>query len=136
MAVKHHLLSLPATTTYAMVAHLEGLFFEFIVLEYDRELIWEIVDHLSPLVDQKEKFPVVMGEFAAEHQETLSRLFEMYREHRDRQLLLFQPECLLLFWLIETRRHDLYSLWEERFPVGELEDLAVVWGRPYGYMEL
>ncbi len=133
VAVKHHLLSLPATTTYAMAAHLEALFFEFIAVKYDRELTREIVDHLSPLIDQKESFPVVMREFAAKNQEKLGRLFEMYRENPDRHLLLFQPECLLIFWLIETRRHDLYTLWDGRFPAGELEDLATVWGRPYGY---
>jgi ppGpp synthetase/RelA/SpoT-type nucleotidyltranferase len=111
MAVKEDILSLPATTTYAVVAHLEALFFEFIAVEYDRELTREVVDHLSLLVsqDEKEKFPVMMREFAAEHRERLGRLFEMYRENRDRHLLLFQPECLLIFWLIETRRHDLLA---------------------------
>lgn len=135
MAIKEDLLSLPATTTYAMVAHLEALFFEFIAVEYDRELTREVVDHLSPLVSQgeKEKFPVVMKEFTAGHQGKLGRIFEIYRENQDRHLLLFQPECLLIFWLIETRRHNLYTLWEERFPVEELKNLAIVWGKPYGY---
>jgi putative GTP pyrophosphokinase len=134
-SVKKAIEELPTTTTFALIANLEAMLYEFVPVDYDKELTWKAVQHLTLLLDDDEKarFRIVMKEFVSQHREKLRRIYEMYQDDHERHLFLFQPESLLIFKILETRRHDLYVHWSTRFPQDELEGLAIVWGKPYDY---
>lgn len=130
--VKKQIEALPITSTYAIVNALEKLLFQFVLTEYDRELTCEVVEHFQAKLELH-KFSDEMERFVDERKEKIDHIFKEYAQDPGRHLFLFQPESLLLFYLIETQGHFLYTHWEEKFPVGELEGLAVVWGMPYSY---
>lgn len=130
--VRREIKSLPAATTFAIINGLEKLLYEFVTVEYDRELTFEVVEYLLELIDPEgSNILNELVSFTNNNQAKLNYIFETYRDEPTRHLFLFQPESLLIFDLLEFKRHLLYEHWTKKFPAGELEGLAVVWGKPY-----
>lgn len=70
--------------------------------------------------------------FPAKHQEKLQRLYDRHRGlHGVDELLLFQPEALLVFERIENDPFILEQEWSRHYPPDLLEQLALLWGKPY-----
>ncbi len=61
------------------------------------------------------------------------KLEEFYGRHRDDERanpLIWQPETLLVFLLLESDSFRLREAWEQVLPVGLLESLGDAWGAP------
>jgi hypothetical protein len=47
-----------------------------------------------------------------------------------RSPFLSQPEVIMIFDLLELDEFQLQQKWSESFPASELEQLAILWGKP------
>ena len=118
-------------TEAALLDHLEEHFYRLTGREFDRQLSLEILHDLRPLLEneQGKPFLVEFDEFIGRHRDKIEGIFERYAED-DRNLLLFQPESLLVFDLLERDPFKLEEVWKRSLPMDLLEQLTTVWGRP------
>lgn len=111
---------------------LEGEFVNFAAPSRDAELTRQIVSVLLELFGPGaiETLPEDLSEWVQQHEEKLRRLYGRYADD-DRNPLLFQPEALLVFYLLDTGdRYRLELTWNESLPPSYLVSLATIWGDP------
>jgi ppGpp synthetase/RelA/SpoT-type nucleotidyltranferase len=113
-----------------MLQALELHFFPLAARDYDRQLSLEILNILRPLLSGAEldEFGRDMSEFVASNQAKLIELFAEYAQDDRQNLLLFQPEALLVFRLLGDRSFQLRDVWEDALPEELLDDLEAIWG--------
>lgn len=125
--------AMPRFNTYKVLRLLESQFYKFAATGYDKVLSITTIDafdHLygeGGLAKHKEKFE----EFCQQKSEKLSHIFDAHKEVTNRPLFLFQPESLMIFYLLDQDKFKLREEWVKHFPPRELEQLAVKWGTPY-----
>jgi ppGpp synthetase/RelA/SpoT-type nucleotidyltranferase len=75
------------------------------------------------IVDEK------INPFLAENRQHMDGLFDAYRDDERANPLLFQPEALLIFDLLQRNPDRLREAWpSDDIPIELLESLATVWG--------
>jgi hypothetical protein len=80
-----------------------------------------------------EKALEYFDEFYQRNSNKLLYVFDKYGKSISHSPLLFQPEVLMVFDRIEADEFSLEELWSKHFPIKELQDLALVWGRTLTY---
>lgn len=114
----------------AVLDRLEEHFYRFTGRDFDRLLSLEIVKSLMPLIENREQaFGPALDAFVERHGTKIEEVFESYADD-DRNLLLFQPESLLVFEHLEEDPFRLADVWMRSLPMDLLEPLAAVWGKP------
>jgi len=110
---------------------LEGQYYRLTGRSYDRELSREIANVLRPLLDSAEidGFDSLMRSFVEKNEDKLQHIFHDYESDERVDLLLFQPESLLVFERLEKDEFRLRAAWEKTLAPTLLESLASVWGR-------
>lgn len=120
--------AVPGESSSQLLIFLEECFFRFAVGDHDQELSLEVLNLLSPLLPHTGSATPVISEWVDEKSKNLQEVYTVYENFRDRWAFLFQPESILLFYLLELDRFSLVELWVQRFPFDELEGLAAAWG--------
>lgn len=102
---------------------------------FDRAVTAKTINALYPLLGDEEdqQFKTLIGDFVSEHREKLEDIYSRYAQDQSRCPFLFQPESLLVFWLLEKDPFRLKEAWMEALPLGFLEQLANVWGTTIDY---
>jgi ppGpp synthetase/RelA/SpoT-type nucleotidyltranferase len=130
--VRRHILTLPGREENMMLAELEKHYFYFSTRTFDPELSLCVVTCIKPLfqTDEPAGLGHRMDQFVDANRDKLTDLFSKYADDNRSNLLLFQPESLLIFERLEWDHHRLMAAWESVLPIELLEGLAVIWGRP------
>ena len=131
LSAKQAVLNLPGFQEAGMLEHLEKHFYQLTARPFDKELSLEILGSLVPVLDSAEivTFGTWLDAFVDKNKLKLVTIFKDYSEDERCSPLLFQPESLLIFELIEIKPFLLKDVWSKVFPVVLLEELASVWGR-------
>lgn len=110
---------------------LEGQYYRLTGRPYDRELSREIANALRPLLDPEEvdRFDSLMRGFVDRNADKLQGIFHDYAADERVDLVLFQPESLLVFERLEKDPFKLKAAWSKVLSPTLLESLASVWGR-------
>ena len=74
-------------------------------------------------------FGTWLDAFVDKNKSKLATIFRNYSEDDRCSPLLFQPESLLIFELLEDKPFLLKDTWCKVFPFVYLEELASVWGK-------
>lgn len=125
--------SMPGFETFKALRLLEGEFYRFAAVEYNKELSMHVIEAFNHLygeggfVAQHDQFE----EFCRKREQRLSHIFDENRKLEIKPVFLFQPESLMIFQLVERDKFKLREEWVKHFPPLELEQLAVKWGMPY-----
>ena len=125
--------SMPGFETFKALRLLEGEFYKFSAVDYNKELSMHVIEALNHLygaggfVEQHEQFE----QFCRQREGRLLHIFDENRNVVTKPIFLFQPESLMLFQLLERDKFKLREEWVKHFPPRELEQLAVKWGTPY-----
>ena len=74
-------------------------------------------------------------DLAGTHFETFAgghtaKLEHVLLQNPGRSPFLSQPEVIMIFDLLEFDEFQLLQRWNESFPASELEQLAILWGKP------
>lgn len=119
---------LPKAGALNILGALERSFFRINPAIYARDLSIDVITALSPL------YPAGT-DLAGTHFETFAGLHAAKLEHvllqnPGRSPFLSQPEVIMIFDLLEIDEFQLQQRWNEAFPASELEQLAILWGKP------
>lgn len=131
---RQEILDLPGKEAARVLDALDPYFYRLAGRDYDVELSLQIITTLVGLFDDDElpRIGDVIERFVTEHDEKLQRLYDRHRDfHGVDELLLFQPEALLVFERIENDPFVLEQEWSRYYPPDLLQQLALHWGKPY-----
>jgi ppGpp synthetase/RelA/SpoT-type nucleotidyltranferase len=124
---------MPGFDTHKILSLLEAQFYKFTAAAYDKELSITtigVLNHLygqDGLIGKENQFT----EFCQQQANKLSHIFDINSDIPSRPLFLFQPESLMIFYLLERDKFRLREEWVRHYPTRELEQLAINWGTPY-----
>ena len=101
---------------------------------YDRELSLSIIEKLLVLFSEqeRERLDLLLEQFITDKLSTIKLVFEQYPKDDDRSLLLFQPECLLIYMCMTRNMFELKRIWAQFAPLGLLRNLADILGENIG----
>lgn len=97
---------------------------------FDRELSREIVGYLLPLLRRNGRGLADLCEFILKEKKNLRHIIQEYASDETRFMLLTQPECFLILYLLEKDRYRFRQLWEAKYPISFVSWIAVLWGTP------
>ncbi|HHY94124.1 MAG TPA: hypothetical protein GX513_03810, partial [Firmicutes bacterium] len=123
--------SLPEGVPYKILTVLEKHFLGMAPRRYDPVLSLQVIAHLIPVLDRIGSHKAVIAAldcFCLSEREALAHVLSTYA---DRNVFLGQPEAILVFFLLGREKFHLRDLWQQRFPVEDLEELAGLWSMPY-----
>ncbi len=131
LSARQAVLNLPRFQEAGMLEHLEKHFYQLTARTFDKELSLEILGSLVPVLTSAEMngFNTQIDAFVAQNTSKLTTIFRKYSQDDRCSPLLFQPESLLIFELLEAKPFLLKDIWCKVFPLVLLEELATVWGK-------
>ncbi len=110
---------------------LELAYFHIVPKEYDRELSFDTLSALLPLVQiGLPEFKKVMMDFANVNSSKVLHLLKETEPSSGTFPYLTQPEILLTLYLVENDPFRLIAAWSAIFPIEDLEKLSLLWGHP------
>ena len=111
---------------------LENSFLKLVPREFDYQLSLETLDLLLPLVTTQDlaEFKQMIQEFADRNGSKFKSMLSERESSLGSFLYLTQPEIFLIYYLVENDPYSLIKSWENRFPIEDLEKLALWWGKP------
>jgi putative GTP pyrophosphokinase len=116
-----------------LLGKLEPMFHRFSLRpSFDRELSLDVLEAISsmfPTSQDQQQIVEEVIEFANQREDKLKELYDRYSNDDDASPMLFQPEAILIFFLIENQRGGLRNAWAQHYPLNFLEDLATAWGK-------
>ena len=120
--------ALPSAGALHILAALERCFFRINPALYAKDLSIDVITALTPL------YPVGM-DLAGAHFEVFSdrhtaKLEHVLLQNIGRSPFLSQPEVIMIFDLLDLDEFQLQQRWNGVFPAFELEQLAILWGKP------
>ncbi|MCI2975531.1 MAG: hypothetical protein MP439_05585 [Ferrimicrobium sp.] len=122
---------LPGYEEARMLTILEQQFWTLVARPTDVDLSKRIITVLLPLIgsDNASDYKSTLDTFVETHREKLDEIFADYAED-DRNVLLSQPECLLVFERLTVDPFALVDVWQRHLPTDLLTSLSEVWGTP------
>ncbi|WP_298384509.1 RelA/SpoT domain-containing protein [Ferrimicrobium sp.] len=128
---RDEILQLPGYEEAHMLITLEQQFYTFVARHTDTDLSKQIIAVLLPLFEpeQASNYGSVLEPFIEHNRDKLEQIFSDYAED-DRNPLLSQPECLLVFERLSADPFKLAVLWGRNLPAGLLRSLSEIWGTP------
>ena len=113
-----------------MLAQLEKLYYRFTAKSYSKELSLEIISQLLPLFSTEEKATVdeLLDTFVKTNQVKLQSIYDEYSSDDRCNVLLFQPESLLIFERMTKDPFLLKEQWLRSLPEDLLQSLGDIWG--------
>lgn len=131
--VNKYLLSIPQGRIFEIINVLEGKFFKLAKRDFDREWSYSVVELLMTTIrdsGERSSFKRNLEQFLASNEERIGRIFAERKSELGTNVFFSQPEVMLIWYLLETRMHDLILVWQTRFDQEELLDLSTWWGKP------
>jgi ppGpp synthetase/RelA/SpoT-type nucleotidyltranferase len=123
---------MPTVPEFQLLKSLERSYYKLTVRRSDPELSIEVIHLLLPLYNLKpETVAAHLEEFFAQNEELLHRIYEAAEEVPDHSAFLFQPEALMIFDLLRKERLSVRESWEAKYPVRELERIALAFGMTF-----
>jgi ppGpp synthetase/RelA/SpoT-type nucleotidyltranferase len=120
--------ALPNAGALHILTALERCFFRINPALYARDLSIDVITALSPLYPAGTDLAGTHFEaFAGQH---AAKLEHVLLQNAGRSPFLSQPEVVMIFDLLELDEFQLQQRWNESFPASELEQLAILWGKP------
>ena len=125
---------LPDADEARLLALLEVEFFKLTSRSFDAALSLQILSVLKSQFDAtgSTAFAKRLTDFVAAEKDKLQEIYRIYADDDRASALLFQPEAIAIFCLLEADQYKLKELWEQSLPITMLDELATVWGVQLG----
>ena len=113
-----------------MLAQLEKHYYRFTAKSYSQELSLDIISQLLPLFSAEEKATVdeLLDTFVKTNQDKLQCIYDEYANDDRCNVILFQPESLLIFERMTKDPFRLKDQWLRSLPEDLLQSLGDIWG--------
>lgn len=118
---------LPNQYSINLLSKLEGYYYSLIGFFYDRELSIEVIDHLKNCYSPEDlqRFNDIMTKFITNNLEKIKYIID---HNKERIIFISQPELFIILERLESDKFTLQEIWNKKYPVDELVDIANVWG--------
>jgi ppGpp synthetase/RelA/SpoT-type nucleotidyltranferase len=124
----------PSSKSRQILAVLESQFKSMVprVTGLNRDLSLEVISslwNLAPLQEEICDFASKFDAFVLKNTEKLKIVYSRLVDSPGQNPFYMQPESLLLWYLMETSKHDIADEWmDHHWDVALLEDLSIEWG--------
>ena len=116
---------------YTALNILEQPFIKIYRMEYDKKLSNMILKEILPLFGGAlPDFKDTILNYINLNELKLKIFLKERRKNLKYYFYLTQPEAFLLFYLLENKPFELRSVWENLFPLDDLEKVSIWWGSP------
>jgi ppGpp synthetase/RelA/SpoT-type nucleotidyltranferase len=123
---------MPTVPEFQLLKSLERSYYKLTVRRSDPELSLEVIRLLLPLYNEKpEAVAAHLEDFFSQNEELLHQIYAAAEELPDHSAFLFQPEALMIFDLLKKERLSVRESWIARYPVKELERIALAFGMSF-----
>ena len=128
---RERILDLPGYEEARMLEALERHYYTLAAHPTDTELSRRVVGALVPLFapDESAAYDITLDEFVDANRAKLEEIVADYAGD-DRNPLLSQPGCLMVFERLDVDPFRLAQVWAQHLPPGLLRSLSEVWGEP------
>jgi putative GTP pyrophosphokinase len=98
--------------------------------DYSTENLIQFINLLD--FDSTDSFKTTLNEFIEKNKDKLSQIVHERRGSISNPFFT-QPEVLIIFYLIDTKKYPLKNMWQKSFSINDLEELSTWWGKPILY---
>jgi putative GTP pyrophosphokinase len=129
--INEEILGEPGADILLLLRTLERQYFKFTSHPYDPEFSLESLRILTTINERPlHHLQEDLAAFSEKNNPKLTHIFADQAGNQDRSAFLFQPEAILIFENFDKQPLALEEVWQNHFPVRELERLASAWGTP------
>jgi hypothetical protein len=113
---------------------LERPFIQIFRSKYDPTFSIENLDFFIRLLDFDSpiSFKTTLNDFIEANKQKISQIVKERRGEISNPFIT-QPEVLIIFYLIDTKKALLKDKWPNHFCLNDLEELSTWWGKPIQY---
>lgn len=131
--VNDFLLGLPESWAFTILRCVEGKFYKYAKMDYDKDLSVSTIGGLLSGLNLSSDFESLyhgLHNFLEENDTRIRQIFSERRSQIGKDFFLSQPEILFVWFLIERYQHSLIPAWRTQFDVEDLKDISITWGVP------
>jgi ppGpp synthetase/RelA/SpoT-type nucleotidyltranferase len=131
--IDNEMSKLPDMAEVMILKALERQYYKLSGRPGNNDLSLEVIRHLWPLYGQTpQEISDRFGPLVDEKRAILQDVFDqMTKTAKGRSAFFFQPEILLIYDQLQSQPYKLREHWSERFPLEELEMVAIAFGHSF-----
>lgn len=118
---------------FYIMKKIEGKFYKFAKIRYDRLLSFDNISNLKVLIQNEiglNNNLIKINDFIILNEDKIKQIFDERQQELKSNIFLSQPEIFLIWYYIEKKEHELISIWQNNYDINDLYDLSVWWGKP------
>ncbi len=115
---------------YSLLRKLEGKFYKFAKIDFDREISLEVIRILLDYLPDMQK-QTILNEIEIFIEEHKRKIQNIYNENRNRFfniLFLTQPEIFIVWYMLVKNKSLIEDNWENELNGEDLEQIRTLWG--------
>ncbi|MEB2776382.1 hypothetical protein SYJ56_13755 [Algoriphagus sp. D3-2-R+10] len=116
--------------SYTLLRKLEGKFYKYAKIDFDREISLSTLDILLGYLEEKmiEKVINEIDTFIIINEKKIGRIYNDNRGRFYEILYLSQPEIFVIWYLIQHNPYTIKDNWGNNFEYEDLEQIHTLWG--------
>jgi len=129
-SVNKQLKNTPSNLVFAVINMLEGKFYRYANMDYDRKTSIEDLAVILSYFSKKEQDRLFaeMPDFLSMYDSKIERIYKENKERYFEIPLLTQPEVFVIWYALEAFQFSLTDNWANDFDFYDLERVALIWG--------
>lgn len=130
--IKESIIKQNIINEYSVLLIVEKPFINLIASEYDKDFSsFNINNFISILnFDNLNDFKMDFNLFCKNNHEKIEKILLINEDKIQSNPFFFQPEILLIFYLIDCNKFELIDLWKKFYNLNDLDDISIIWGKP------
>lgn len=128
------LLDLPTNEAAMILKTIEGKFYKFAKRPYNKELSLDNISNLVNIIPEDErsnkaKLIKDIKDFIESNEKYIQNIYSS-NDIKPINFLGNQPEAILVSFLLEKYYYNVISEWENYYPIDDLNDISIAYGKP------
>lgn len=130
--IKESIIKQDIINEYSVLLIVEKAFINLIASEYDKEFSLFNMNKFISIIDfdNLNDFKMSFNLFCKNNHQKIERILFINKDKIISNPFFFQPEILLIFYLIDNNKFELIDLWKRFYNLNDLDDISIIWGRP------
>lgn len=116
---------------YNLLRKLEGKFYKFARIDFDREISLKVISILLSYLNNESQQHTLIHEitnFINTNEDAIQNIFDENRQRYFEVLFLTQPEIFIVWYMLINNKYQLQDNWENDFDSEDLEQIQTLWG--------
>lgn len=127
------LLEKPEFLIFYVMKKIEGKFYKFAKMRYDKDISFDNISNLMTLlpngVELKSEL-IIINKFVDSNKDRINQIFNERQQELKSNIFLSQPEIFIIWYYLEKKEHELIEIWQKYYDIDDLNDLSIWWGKP------